>query len=471
MKIAIITTADGSGAEVIPFLKTGAVLPCALFLTFLFTKLVSRFSREQVFYTILGGFLTYFALFLFVLFPNHESLRLDALADFLQTIFRSEGFSYPISCIRHFNLSLFYVLSEMWSAVVLSMLFWGFANEVTKVNEAKRFYAIFALGANCSGILLKPFTRYIKSIPYNESIPYAAEHQWVYYQLFSVLVLGLVIVGIFYWLSRTIVHLENASTLELPKRVTKLSLKDCFAYVLKSRYLAYIVVIVISYNLVYNLTDVVWTYKVKEVYPHGGDMNEYINDVAFYTGILAVILAFFVSGNVIRRFGWLIAALITPVIWLAFGLGFFSTMTFTGILSAFVSNPANIVLLIGSIQVVFGRGCKYTVFDETKEIAFVPLSKENKRKGKAIVDGLVSRFGKSGGSLIIIGLTLVCGNLVNSIPYIFAIMVFVILFWMYSVVQLGRMVNKTIDEESNEEFTEEPQQVDLALDGAKPATN
>jgi len=61
MKIALIVTAKGSGAEIISFLKIGGVLPGALLLTYIFTKLINKFSREQVFYTILTGFLLYFS--------------------------------------------------------------------------------------------------------------------------------------------------------------------------------------------------------------------------------------------------------------------------------------------------------------------------------------------------------------------------------------------------------------------------
>ena len=53
MKLSLIVTLKGSGAQVIPFLKLGAVLPAALLMTFIFTKLISRFNREKVFYIML----------------------------------------------------------------------------------------------------------------------------------------------------------------------------------------------------------------------------------------------------------------------------------------------------------------------------------------------------------------------------------------------------------------------------------
>ena len=451
MKIALIVTADNSGAEVIPFLKIGAVLPGALLFTYIFTKLINRFHREQVFYAMLSGFLIYFSLFLFVLYPHHQALQLNGVADFLQAnIFVGEGFTGLIALVRHWNLTVFYVLAEMWSTVVLSVLFWGFANEVTKVHEAKRFYAIFALGANCSGIFSALIAHVVKNISYNPVVPFDENTQWVFYQLIFVLLIGMVIIALFYWLNRSVFHLENVSSLQLPDRNNKLSMRECFRYLAKSRYLGYIVILVVAYNVVYNLADVMWTEKVKLTYVHSLEVNDYMNQVVSVTGIIAVVFAFMVSGNVIRYYGWTATALITPIIWLVTSVLFCSALIFDGsfvmdMLAGLISNPANFVLMLGSLQICFGRACKYTVFDETKEIAFIPLSPENQRKSKAIVDGLASRFGKSGGSLIYIFLFMLCGNISNAVPYVSAIMLVAIVFWLYAVYGLGRMVNESID--------------------------
>ena len=150
MKITVIVTAEGSGAEAIPFLKFWAVLPAAVLFTYFYTKLLNYLNRDQVFYTMILFFLGFFTLFLLVLHPHQKSLELTSLSNFLLARLPEKlvGLKGLIVIIRHWPLSLFYVFSEMWSVVVLSMLFWGFANEVTSVDEAKRFYAIFAIAAN-----------------------------------------------------------------------------------------------------------------------------------------------------------------------------------------------------------------------------------------------------------------------------------------------------------------------------------
>ena len=58
------------------------------------------------------------------------------------------GFSAPIAIIRNWTFAVFYTMAELWGSVVVSLLFWGFANEVTSVKEAKKYYPLFGLGAN-----------------------------------------------------------------------------------------------------------------------------------------------------------------------------------------------------------------------------------------------------------------------------------------------------------------------------------
>lgn len=457
LKVSLMVTAEGSGVEVIPFLKIGAVLPGALLLTYIFTLLISRFNREQVFYIILTGFLAYFALFIFVLYPNNHALQLDTVADFLQNnVFTGAGSKGFISAIRHFNLTLFYVLCEMWSSVVLTMLFWGFANEVTKVEEAKRFYAIFALGANFSGLISGEFAQHLEGFSFIPVMSFYKGSEWIFLQVCSVLFIGGVIMTLFWWLNKTFFNgkvLSNDSGLTIAKvkqKSEKLSLRECFTYLRKSRYLTYMVITVIGYNIVYNLCDTMWTYQITLVAQTGKEINAYMNHITSITSIVAVILALVVSGNVIRRFGWTAAALITPTVWFLTSIGFFSGLVFEGtiifdVLSTFIANPANFVLLLGSIQICLGRACKYTVFDEAKEIAFIPLPKDSQRKGKAVVDGLASRFGKSGGSLIYLFLFYLFGEISNVVPYVSIIIFFALGAWLYATFKMGVIVDSAID--------------------------
>lgn len=50
--------------------------------------------------------------------------------------------------IRNWLFTLFYCVSELWGDVVLSLLFWGLANETTSIEDAPLLYPLFGIGAN-----------------------------------------------------------------------------------------------------------------------------------------------------------------------------------------------------------------------------------------------------------------------------------------------------------------------------------
>jgi len=483
MKVSLITTAPGSGAETIAFLKVGAVLPGAFFFTWLFTRIASKYTREQIFYIMLSLFLGFYVFFLVLVYPNRELLEiknLDVL--FFDVLHLPAGFSGLVAVLRHWYLSIFYVVSELWSAVILSMLLWGYANEVTKVNEAKRFYAIFALAANASGIFSGYFAKdFFRVSTYNPMIPYGetAWSQTFFIQISAVILIGVAVMFLFNYLTKIIdadqrqqmskdKELPDVKSQTVKPKKPKLGLRECFAYMFRSRYLTYIVILVVSYSLVYNLVDLLFTNQAHHRFSDPADMNVYMNQVTSLTGICAVVFAFFISGNVIRKFGWTIAAIITPVIWLICSTGFFYGLladanVVQDVAANFILSPGNLALFFGALQICLGRACKYTVFDETKEIAFIPLSKDNQRKGKAVVDGVASRLGKSGGSVIILALLAVFGTLERATPYIAAIVFISVILWIVAVYSLGKMVRA--------ESPESPDATDDSLLTADPLSD
>src|SRR6202035_3811726 len=136
MKDSLVITA--SGAAVIPFIKVWVMLPTAVLLTYFFTRLSNHFSQENVFYIMVTVFLVFFALFAFVLYPLREWLHPTELGLRLKSI-SPVGFHGLIEMCCNWSFTVFYVMSELWSTTIMTVLFWGFANEITSVTEAKRF--------------------------------------------------------------------------------------------------------------------------------------------------------------------------------------------------------------------------------------------------------------------------------------------------------------------------------------------
>ena len=448
MKDTLVVTAKSSGAEVIPFIKVWVMFPGAIFMTFLFTRLSNRFKRETVFYIMMGLFLGYFSLFAFFLYPARDYLHPNATADFFETVLPL-GFKGLIAMYRNWSFTIFYALSELWGSIVLFVLFWGFANQVTRVEEAKRFYGLFGIGANFSGVAAGQASVFIYLKEYNPSLPFGTDAwgQSMIMLISMVIVSGLIAICIFRWINTHILNdprFYNPAQVNEEKEVKgKLSMRESFSYLLRSKYMICIALIVVSYNLVINLVEVLWKHELCELYPNPSDYNFYMNQVSTLIGVIATLTALFVSSNAIRRCGWTFTAMLTPIILLFTSIGFFGFFFFKGdlsdvIMEIFGVTPLWMVVFFGAAQNVMSRAAKYTVFDATKELAFVPLSPELQLKGKPAIDGICSRLGKSSGSVVHQSLLLMLSTFAASAPYIAGVLVITISIWMVATRVLGK---------------------------------
>lgn len=443
MKDTLVITAKHSGAEVIPFIKVWVMFPMSLVLTYLFIRLSSRLSREKVFYVMLSIFLVYFFFFTFILYPTGDRLLPHASADKLQQLLPA-GCKGLIAMYRYWTFTTFYVMAELWSNIVVSLLFWGFANQVTKLDEAKRFYGLFGIGINFSGIAAGQVSIMVADLPFNRALSLGQDAWSQSFTLLIVLILlcGIMTMAIFRWLHKTVfidsAPCEQSST--APEK--KFSMRDNLRYLAQSPYVLCLAAIVIAYNVVINLTEVLWKHEVRELYSDPRAYNTYMNEVTTVIGILATLSALFLSGNSIRKFGWTVTALITPAVLLLTSIGFFGCFFMkehpTLFVEVFKCTPLSLVVFFGSMQNCFSRAAKYTVFDATKEMAFIPLSQEEKIKGKAAIDGVCNRMGKSSGSVIYQGLLLTFSTISASAPYVAIVLFGIIALWILCVRILGK---------------------------------
>jgi AAA family ATP:ADP antiporter len=109
------------------------------------------------------------------------------------------------------------------------------------------------------------------------------------------------------------------------------------------------------------------------------------------------------------------------------------------------------------------RGTKYSLVDQTKELAFVPLSQESKMKGKPAIDGLGSRLGKSGASLMYQFLLITFGTIVGSIPIVAFLLLIAVVGWIFAVKVLGKQFNQLTAEQAQAELPEPSEKEEPAL--------
>jgi ATP:ADP antiporter, AAA family len=446
MKDAFVVTAKGSGAEVIPVLKGWIVLPAALGATLLYSRLTNTYKRTTLFNGIIVTFMAFLFLYGFVLYPNLEALSPHASADLLVERFGVQN-AHWISIYRNWIPSLFFVVAELWGQIVIFLLFWGFVNHICNFNEAKRCYNLFIAGGDLAQILTGTLVVYMTR-------KYTAEHFSFALQnlVLCVLFFGVMILILHWWLNRNVM---NDPRLYQPEHKvafeakTKLSLLDSIKLIIRSKYLRQIAVMVVSYGLIMNLTEVTWKANLKLAYPDTGSYQSFMASISSSVGFCSLAISLFLSGMVIRRLGWHFCAQLPPIVIgitsLTFLILFLNQNWIAPLTGIWGWSPLMLIVLFGAFQNISAKVMKYAFFDATKEMSYIPLDQESKVKGKAAIDVVGSRLGKSGAAwlqLILIQFAGTGGSILSITYLLLPMIACTLLFWILSVRSLNQEFQK-----------------------------
>jgi AAA family ATP:ADP antiporter len=439
MKDALVVTAKGAGAEVIPVLKGWIVLPIALGATLLYSKLANTFKRSTLFYGIILFFMSFLFLYGFFLYPNLDTLSPHASADWLLEKLGTSN-AHWVAIYRNWIQSLFFITAELWGTIVIFLLFWGFVNHICNFNEAKRSYNFFIAGGDLAQMFTGPLVCYFTGKYLATEFNFALQSLIV-----CVLVFGCMIMALHWLVTHRVLKDERLyqpehKTQPMDQK-TKLSLLDSLKFIVRSPYLRYIAVMVVAYGLTVNLTEVTWKANLKLAYPETGAYQSFMATVSSSVGVCSFIITLFFSGMIIRRLGWHFCAQLPPVMIGATSLIFLTLFLNPQWLGP---SPLFLIVLFGAFQNVLTKVMKYAFFDATKEMSYIPLDQESKVKGKAAIDVVGSRLGKSGAAWLQILLIQLAGtgSVLSITHYLLPLIAFTVLFWILSVRQLNKEFSK-----------------------------
>ena len=434
------------GADAIPYIKVWLMLPVAVLMTAFFSYIVQVFDENKAFYIIISTFLAFFTVFVLIIYPNKEYFYFDSLANYFGNILPL-GAKGLIAVVRYWHLCIFYTMCEIWGTTVLFVLFWGFANRVTQLNEAKRFYPLFGLAGNSSGIFAPLFFSWASQKNFDLGYFKSDWEQTLLLSYVGISISAVLTMSI-YFIANKYIFARRKQESFTPKEKLGSTKKpkpffESLRMLVRIPYVRNITIIVLSYNIVINLTEVLWKSQIKALYPNSIEYGLYFGKVMMMTGVIATISDLVLCSNLIRRFGWTTAAMITPMILLLTSIGFFGILIFDSFFESVLVHvmgvsPLVLAAFFGSAQNALSRASKYSLFDATKEISFIPLDMESRIQSKAAIDGVCSRVGKSGGSVIYQVLMLFTGGLSACIPHVAAIVAAIIFFWFSSVLQIGK---------------------------------
>lgn len=440
-------------AEITNFVKVYCVSPIAAGFVILYAKMVNAWSLEKIFSYLIFFFLIFFVVFAWGIYPNVELWHLNS------TKMKELVLLYPyakwyIALCEHWSFVVFYVFAEFWPSVFYILLFWQLANQTTTTEQAKRFYIRFSLLGNTATMIVGFIILQLSS-----------ETSWISKQFSSgdakvfLVQACTFLVIIFSFISLFLVRIiypriaRNSKVFKASK--PKMSLKESFSYILSSKYLWLLVICSASFGLTMNLIEAIWKAKIKELYPTVNEYARFQSYCVLWIGA-AIIVMTIVGNSIIRYKNWFVSAIITPVLILVTGIIFFVLIVFEKPVNSFTSlffttSPLFLAVMVGAVQNIVVKGTKYSIWDTTREMLYIPLDNELKTKGKAAVDLVSSKIGKScsGFAQSLILTISPVATAVTMAPLMMTFFLVASLLWIWAVKEIYEEYKKLLSQQIN----------------------
>lgn len=427
-------------AQLISALKVWYVMPAAFLAVIAFNYLMNKFDFKKTFYIIICSFMLFYAIYGFILYPNLNSLimsteQITAMTESAPAFFRTF-----LTCLGNWPITLFYTISEIWGTMAISSLFWIFANAVTMKTEVKRFFGLFSLIGNI-GTIIAGFT--IKTALKNASVSN------VMMIMITVICVGAAIMGIFWYINNKILtdpRFYDASQVKPKKKKEKVSMFEGIKILFTNSYLLLIGVLVMGYGISINFAEVVMKAHMKEAFDGPGYASMQGN-ISIFTGIFSIFVVL-IGAFILRSCKWRTSAVITPLIFLILGGVFFALVLYRQFVSAQIFGMSALILAtwVGIIQDALCKSIKYSLFDTTKSMAYIPLDEDTKTKGQAAVEVIGGRAGKAGASLIQQIMYGIVPNIMSHVVTIVGIFTVTVIAWISSVFSLSKKYETAIKE-------------------------
>lgn len=336
-----------------------------LAMVLIYSKLIDLVRRHQLFYIICAFYGVLFAGFAATLFVK-EVYGVQALGKLTLAI---------MGWISYFTI-------ESFGSLVVA-LFWSFTNSITDSDAAKRGFPFIVAMAQIAAIIGSGTLYFSGSIGSLWPILFTA----------SLLVLSIIPLVHYFITHIPADQLVDTSAAKAEKRkegfiegfVSGLTLLFTRSYLLGVLVISTFyetVSQIIEYQMnayATPLFDEIGFAKFQSTYGMG------INTISFLVALLG-------TSYIIKNFGIRVSLLIYPVIF---------ALTLLGVLSYFMTSPSTTALLwVIFTAMIIIKGVGYAVNNPTKEMMYIPTSKDAKFKSKGWIDTFGSRFAKAGGAQV-----------------------------------------------------------------------
>lgn len=450
------------------YIKLFYIAPLSFMVVFGINYLLIRRPVSKLFSLFSLAFMSlFFLLGTMVIFERPLSVTTSFMGTRLAAFAKSVD---NIGFLKYFILTLVeplatavYIVAELWGSLILSYLFLSYMNETCTESQHSRFIPPLFIIANLSLLASAMVTTLFFKIK-----EHLTEEQNVLFMGFIFFLEGFLVLCMLFCkyiletkvITKPIFISEKVREPKAPKATPGFA--ESLGTMRDSKFLMAMCTVVCFYSVVFNILETVYKNGIKrgaiamgeEPGKYSGKFNSYDQ---YVTSISVILLNLSTFSKWVDKRGWLVVALITPMIGLLsticiLGLGSYNAAaddSSIGIFNAMFGGAATFIVLenyLGTFCLAAMKIFKYTAFDVTKERISMRIEGRYRPKFKSIYDGIFNKFGKSLGATY--------GILLSSIttdidfrgfsPISSALMTGFLGIWIFYVFYLGRSFNASV---------------------------
>lgn len=248
-----------------------------------------------------------------MLYPLRDQIHLDSIPNVPQ------GLTYAVKLFQYWSFTLYYIVSELFGSVGVPLLFWQTANDIVGVEQAKRWYPLFALFGNAGPIVAGQTSAFV-----NRKYEYGTA-----LRMLTILVIaaGAGVIGTFGNVQR--LHaldvrekeraaeqqaVEAAGSAPAPpadaaaappvvkKKKPKLTMMQSLAVLARSQYLGLVCALVLSYGLAIEFTEIMWKAVIKMYFPDKSDYMKFMGQYSTAIGVTTFLMTL-IGGRIPKILG------------------------------------------------------------------------------------------------------------------------------------------------------------------------